>query len=815
MSIPFLPPIDLFSFWLGFGVACGLFALAFVYRRQLQTLSEAALKRLRGVRELLTAGAERNLRADMVRFAQTAHMAGHLFILNDVLLEPRLLIPDNGFDPSATPPEDDLTAVIPNIPEWPELAAVYRAPTLSVQQAFANDQNIIVLGAHGAGKTSLLAHLVTLAVQAAPDDAIFPGAPTPLFIHAADLELPVAGKDDVSAPLIAAVQQRVSALVAPRVPGHVRTRLRDFKCVIFLDGLDELSPARIGDVADWVKQFQAKYPQHRWIAASLPYGFGAFTAINFAPVVIAPYSAQAYETLIEKWLTQWGKLRAGKKPSPLDVESAFLSNWLRSGNAHRSILEITLKIWAALHGDARGPRPVDFFEAALRRLGLRPYAQRALGPIAMHFVNQPDQAGVPRADLAALCDTLFKGPDGKPEIDSAAVLDELTGKRVLTKRGKDRLAFRSTTLLAFVAARTLAAEPGLAEPGNSPLWVRILYFLNPLSDITPAVAKMLTQPPDILQTDQLTLARWLRDAPAGNKWRPEVYRRLAKFMLDTNLPEALRLRALGGFIIANDPGSATLFKQTLANPDPFNRRIAALALGALGDVTATSALANLFVDPYLDVRWAAALALVAIGTEGALEMLKRGILNADDAMKQACAQALARHPDGHDILREWVTHPDLSVRRAVLFGLADIGQPWAHKLINDVLLNETEWYVRNAANELAERLKSPTHALPAPQAPQPPEKLGWLVAWAATQGLGVPPGRGAVEVLNRALHEGDEPTRIAAIDALARLGDPSAARELYGALRDPQSALVRDAAFRGLAYLSNALGQRLATPSAN
>jgi HEAT repeat protein len=53
---------------------------------------------------------------------------------------------------------------------------------------------------------------------------------------------------------------------------------------------------------------------------------------------------------------------------------------------------------------------------------------------------------------------------------------------------------------------------------------------------------------------------------------------------------------------------------------------------------------------------------------------------------------------------------------------------------------------------------------------------------------------------------------LAAAEALARFADPAAARELYPALKDPQSALVRDAAFRALNQLGCATGQRMSAP---
>ena len=90
-----------------------------------------------------------------------------------------------------------------------------------------------------------------------------------------------------------------------------------------------------------------------------------------------------------------------------------------------------------------------------------------------------------------------------------------------------------------------------------------------------------------------------------------------------------------------------------------------------------------------------------------------------------------------------------------------------------------------------------------------PDATGWLIAWAAQQGLGVPPGHGAVEVLTRALAEGDENTRRAAADFLGTLGEPEFARSLYPLLQEKNPDL-RDTAFRALARIASGSGQRLA-----
>jgi HEAT repeat protein len=134
------------------------------------------------------------------------------------------------------------------------------------------------------------------------------------------------------------------------------------------------------------------------------------------------------------------------------------------------------------------------------------------------------------------------------------------------------------------------------------------------------------------------------------------------------------------------------------------------------------------------------------------------------------------------------------------------------KLLEDVHFNDTQWVVRGAAEEaLADLKTSPAAGV---QAQPPPEQIGWLVAWAATRGEGVPPGEGGRHSLRQALNEGDEDTRIAAALTLARLALSEAIPDLLSALK-VGSADVREAAFRALFEISLAAGRRItATGSA-
>jgi HEAT repeat protein len=812
--MPRIPPIDGFSFWLGFFVAAGMGFVLFLFRRQLGEVRDGLLAQLRGFREYLTSGTERALREDMMRYAQTAHLAGTLFVLDDILITPRLLVPDTPFDPTApdASDEDSVSSIIPVLPEWPDLAAIYRAPSITLEETLSGGSHVLILGAPGMGKTTLLAHLITRI--AAGDEKLLGGEYTPLFIHAADLPLPRLPNEDVAQPLITAAQNRVSVVTAARLARHIRLRLREFNCLICVDGLDELPQRHVAEVAQWLNDFTREYPRHRLVAAAGSAGYGPLLALPLAPIHIAPWHLDDYKALIQKWSTAWEKLiRARKKratTAEADVDPNIIMGWLSTSNAGRTIYEVTLKTWAAFAGDARGKRPVDWMETYLGRFNLKPHGHKAVGRLAVSLMARDDYLGLARPEVLAILEPVLAGADGKVSIDLDDWLDELLDRRLLAKRARDRLSFSHAFAMAYCASTALAAEPDNVTPGVSPFWNRALYFYTSLGDLTPMVGRALTQAPDLMFSDALTSALWLRDAPPGVKWRGEVLRRLSVIFMDARQTESLRLRALAGFVAANDSAVAQLFKQALTNPDPFTRRMALLGLGALGEVGAILQIAARFTDDYLDVRWAATLALAAINHPSAIDSLRQGLTNGDDQLRQACAEALARHAEeGHPLLKEAVANDDLAVRRAGVYGLAAVNQTWSWELLERLQHTEQQWYVRSAIQELLAAAQQPAARAPKPYAQ--PESQGWLVAWAATQGLGVPPGRAAIDVLNRALKEGDGPTRRAAMDALGRLADPAGARDLYPLLRDPD-AFTREVAFRALVFIALSSGTRLAMP---
>jgi HEAT repeat protein len=129
-------------------------------------------------------------------------------------------------------------------------------------------------------------------------------------------------------------------------------------------------------------------------------------------------------------------------------------------------------------------------------------------------------------------------------------------------------------------------------------------------------------------------------------------------------------------------------------------------------------------------------------------------------------------------------------------------------VLQKVKADDQEWIVRGAAAEALDRRTKPPWKVHRP--PGDPAEMPWLVAFAAKEGLGVGPGKAAVDMLRRALIGGTLDERIAALEALGWGTGEQVVLELYKTLNSGDEQL-RDAAFESLWRLA-ATGAELPDP---
>src|ERR671923_2133658 len=142
------------SFFVGFIVGIVFVWLIGRARPLLQQMRESWKEQRQVAQTRRASGLEDNHRRITLRRAQGMHLAASLFSLDEILQEPRLIAPPARVEPGVLNIQDDIISqTLPYMPAWPELAAIYRAPSLSLAEAVAGGTHVVITGAAGTGKT--------------------------------------------------------------------------------------------------------------------------------------------------------------------------------------------------------------------------------------------------------------------------------------------------------------------------------------------------------------------------------------------------------------------------------------------------------------------------------------------------------------------------------------------------------------------------------------------------------------------------------------------------------------------------------------
>lgn len=833
-----MPVIQPLSFFLGFAFGIAFtFLLGWLrplwgqFRQNLREQREAAQVRR-------TSGLEDNHRRLTLRRAQGMHLAAPLFALDEVLVEPRLLAPPPRVEPgSVTVPDDVITMTLPYMPMWPEIAAIYRAPSLTLTDALSGSTNLVITGRAGLGKTVALAHLASLAANLkvqleAGKDAI------PFLYHVADLQLPFDGTKDPLNIIINAASERAPIFDLNRMPQFVQQAFKSGTALLLLDGFDELEPQSQTQVTEWLKALLQAYPAARIVTTGCANQLSGLVSLGFQPLALLPWDTRKTNEFIIAWGHLWSQtvaLEAASQAGPGQVDPFLLNSWISADNTLLTPFELTLKLWAAYAGDGLGPRVLDAIAAHIRRLAPSGTPVAALELLAMQVVltsqpifdsskarswvrkyeiveDQPIEGEEDSsfktitAEKIALTDSqrikLKKSKTG--DVPSTGLLGKIIESGLLITHANGKLRFLHPVLNGYLAGGAIGDNEADITLAAQPEWdgkTLAMYYLAARSDASAIADYLLKESTLPLHASTFTVSRWLRDTPKQSAWRSKVFASLFNLLQAEGQPLSLRAQAMAAFVVSNDPGAAQLFRQSLASRSFEVMALAALGAGAIRDTKAVETLEEIIQSPVIgSVRRAACLALVAIGTDKALEAVARALLQGDEELRRAAAEALANDPvEGHAILKEGATLADIMLRRAVVHGLAHVGEPWAMGLLQTMQVEDDQWAVRNLANQYLEQLAHPGSRIP--RKLTPPSESAWLIEFAGKQGKGIPKGSAATDVLLNAFKSGTTEQRLAALPYLKRMSDEGVIGAFYNALYgdDPE---VREASFYAVAELA-------------
>src|SRR5215217_5037903 len=280
--------MDPLSFTIGF-VAGILFTWLLSRSRPLLTQIRANAKEQRQAAQTRrSSGLEDNFRRITLRRAQGLHLASSLFSLDEILQEPRLMAPPARVEPGVVSVQEDIISqTLPYMPAFPELAAVYRAPTLSVVEALEGGSNLVIVGAAGAGKTVALAHLASLAANLKVRlDGSEEADAVPYHYHVADLQFPYDSAKDPLNNLINAASERAPVFDLRRLPGFIQQSFKNGKALLLLDGFDELDPDSQKQVVDWFKALMNAYPSVRIVTTGCVNEINGLISMGFNPLAL-------------------------------------------------------------------------------------------------------------------------------------------------------------------------------------------------------------------------------------------------------------------------------------------------------------------------------------------------------------------------------------------------------------------------------------------------------------------------------------------------------------------------------------------------
>jgi HEAT repeat protein len=775
------------------------------------------------------------------------HLAASLFSLDEILQEPRLIAPPAQVEPGVIGiPEDIISQTLPYMPAWPELAAVYGAPTLSLTEALSGGSHLVIVGAAGVGKTVALAHLASLAanlkVRLNSDlEAV------PYLYHVADLQLPFDGSKDPASVIVNIASEHAPMFDLRRLPGFIQQTFKNGRALVMIDGFDELDPESQAGVVVWFKALTNAYPSARIVTTGTVNQIKGLISLGFSPLALIGWDAKANTRFIQQWGALWSRtvaLESSTQASPNQVDPLLLNAWLMSDNQGLTPFELTLKVWGAYAGDSLGPRILDAIATHVRRLAPSGTPVAALELLAMQviltcqpiFDPRKARAWVKQYDIVddqaiqdaeavtitsdgttpALTDSQkirIKKSRAGEAVPTFGLLSKMVESGLLVQHQNNRMRFLHPVLNGYLSGQAIGDNNAdttlLAQPNWDGRNLSLQYLAARAN--ADAVADILLKESDIpLHADAFLVARWLRDAPRDAPWRKKVFGALLNILQAEGQPSALRAQAMAAFVASRDPGAATLFRQLLGTRSFELLPLAALGSGALKDAKAQDALEEILQAPVGTARRAACLALVAIGTEKSLEAVARALLQGDDELRRAAAEALANDPvEGYSMLKEGATLADIILRRAVVHGLARINEPWAVETLQRMQVEDDQWAVRNLASQYLEQKSNFDPRVPR-RLPIPSE-TPWLIEYAGKQGMGIPRGGPATDVLLSAYKHGETEQRLAALPYLKRVADEGIIGALYNGIygEDPE---VREASFYAIEEIA-ANGTKIPHPN--
>lgn len=173
---------------------------------------------------------------------------------------------------------------------------------------------LAIIGPPGSGKTTLLKHM-TLVLAQGGRLARRLGAPryrTPILLCVREHAATIAADPEITLPEIVRRSERIPG--SSRPPGRLERELAAGRCVVLMDGLDEV--ARQEDrrlVVDWAEHQIAAFSGNLFVLTSRPYGYRAHPLNTAAVLRLRPFAPDQIIRFVRAWYLAAGQRAEGRR----------------------------------------------------------------------------------------------------------------------------------------------------------------------------------------------------------------------------------------------------------------------------------------------------------------------------------------------------------------------------------------------------------------------------------------------------------------------------------------------------------------------
>jgi hypothetical protein len=470
------------------------------------------------------------------------------------------------------PPHENISDPIPKLPTH------LLQGRHDIWEYLQGNSSLAIVGAPGSGKTTLLKHIaLVLALRGKHPKGKRAPKKLPVLLFARSHAKAISGNPELSLADVIRAGEIVKNQQVPGPSKWFEHQLEKGRCIILLDGLDEIGDAEVRrKVVDWVEKRLRTHPKNPFVITSRPHGYRQNPIEGVHTLAVRPFDSEQIREFVSNWYLAneivghnrddpgvrkeaakgardlMSRLRGSDVLNELAVNPLLLT-MIATVHRYRSELpgrrvELYREICEVFLGKRQDVRGVE------RVFELTPgQKQRVLEPLAYQMMVTRT-----REVSARVCEAAVEGilrrvsPQASPG-DFFRMIEDTAG--LLVERENGEYSFAHKTFQEYLAAvhcrnQGLAAE--LIKRVEDDWWHETIRLYVAESDATPILEVCLKLDPPGIQALILAIECVEEAQQIDECWRDELTRVLAGGTLENDARRricgeallALRLRKL-------------------------------------------------------------------------------------------------------------------------------------------------------------------------------------------------------------------------------------------------------------------------------